>query len=117
MLGSTPELLRLWHCQPDALTTRLDLIQEYNPHICFDTFSQELFKDAELFILSSVKIFFLYRRHKRFCHIFLKRFKKFWEDIQVIFAEVCEDIENDLNLKLKLKSLFPEHHTFWLSCW
>jgi hypothetical protein len=26
MLGSNPGLLRLWHCQSDALTTRLDLI-------------------------------------------------------------------------------------------
>ena len=27
-LGSNPGLLRLWHCQPDAITTRLDLIHE-----------------------------------------------------------------------------------------
>ncbi len=27
MLGSNPRLLELWHWQPDALTTRIDLIQ------------------------------------------------------------------------------------------
>ncbi len=26
MLGSYPGLLQLWHCQPDALTTQLDII-------------------------------------------------------------------------------------------
>jgi hypothetical protein len=31
MLGSNPGLLRLWHCHPDALTTRLDLIDTSYP--------------------------------------------------------------------------------------
>jgi hypothetical protein len=33
MLGSKPELLRLWHWQPDALTPRLDLIHTRLDHI------------------------------------------------------------------------------------
>ncbi len=31
MLGSNPGLLPLWHWQPDALTTRLDLIKAHIP--------------------------------------------------------------------------------------
>jgi hypothetical protein len=56
MLGSNPELLRLWHWQPDALTTRLDLMHmaRSHPHMkkflsqendedCFNTISNDVF--------------------------------------------------------------------------
>jgi hypothetical protein len=37
MLGSNPELLQFWHCQPDALTPWLDLIHTRLDLILFCT--------------------------------------------------------------------------------